>query len=36
MGTGFDRVEKSEGKTPLGTTRRRWEDNIKMYLQEMG
>ena len=27
---------KSEGKRPLGRPRRRWEDNIKMDLQEMG
>jgi hypothetical protein len=26
----------SEGKRPLGTPRRRWEDNIKMDLREMG
>jgi len=25
-----------EGKRPLGTPRRRWEDNIKMDLQEVG
>ena len=25
---------KAEGKIPLGRPRRRWEDNIKMYLQE--
>ena len=24
------------GKRPLGKPRRRWEDNIKMYLQEVG
>ena len=24
------------GKRPLGTPRRRWEDNIKMDLQEVG
>jgi len=30
---GFD--EKAEGKRPLGRRRRRWEDNIKMDLQEM-
>jgi hypothetical protein len=24
------------GKRPLGRHRRRWEDNIKMYLQEVG
>ena len=28
-------VGKPEGKTPLGRPRRRWEDNIKMDLQEM-
>ena len=27
---------KSEGKTPLGRPRRRWEDNIKMDFHEMG
>jgi hypothetical protein len=29
-------VEKSEGKKPLGRPRRRWEDNIKMDVQEVG
>jgi len=29
-------VRKSEGKRPLGRPRSRWEDNIKMDLQEMG
>jgi len=29
-------VGKSEGKRPLGRTRRRWKDNIKMCLQEVG
>jgi hypothetical protein len=29
-------VEKPEGKRPLGRTRHRWEDNIKMDLQEVG
>jgi len=29
-------VGKSEGKRPLGRTRRRWEDNIKMDFQEVG
>ena len=29
-------VWKPEGKRPLGTPRRRWEDNIKMDLQEVG
>ena len=28
-------VGKSEGKRPLGRPRRRWEDNIKMDLQEV-
>jgi hypothetical protein len=28
-------VGKSEGKRPLGRSRRRWEDNIKMGLQEV-
>ena len=27
---------KPEGKRPLGKHMRRWEDNIKMDLQEMG
>jgi hypothetical protein len=27
---------KHEGKRPLGRNRRRWEDNIKMDLQEVG
>ena len=29
-------VGKPEGKRPLGRHRRRWEDNIKMDLQELG
>ena len=29
-------VGKPEGKRPLGRPRRRVEDNIKMYLQEVG
>ena len=29
-------VGKAEGKRPLGRPRRRWENNIKMDLQEMG
>jgi len=29
-------VGKPEGKRPLGRPRLRWEDNIKMDLQEMG
>ena len=27
---------KPEGKRPLGRPRRRWEDNVKMDLQEVG
>jgi hypothetical protein len=27
---------KPEGKRPLGRPRRRWEDNIKMDVQEVG
>ena len=27
---------KPEGKRPLGRPRRRWEDNIRMDLQEVG
>jgi hypothetical protein len=29
-------VGKSEGKRPLGRPRRKWENNIKMDLQEVG
>jgi hypothetical protein len=29
-------VGKPEGKKPLGRPRRRWKDNIKMDLQEVG
>jgi hypothetical protein len=29
-------VGQPEGKTPLGRSRRRWEDNIKTDLQELG
>ena len=29
-------VGKPEGKRPLGRPRRRWEDNIKTNLQEVG
>jgi hypothetical protein len=29
-------VGKPEGNRPLGRTRRRWEDNIKMKPQEVG
>ena len=36
-GRGLHRVlvGKSEGKRPLGKPRHRWEDNIKMDLQEV-
>ena len=30
------RVGKLEGKRPLGRPRRRWVDNIRMDLQEVG
>ena len=29
-------VEKPEGRSPLGRPRRRWVDNIRMDLQEVG
>jgi len=29
-------VGKPEGKRPLGIPRHRWEDNIKIHLQEVG
>jgi len=29
-------VVNREGKGALGRLRRRWEDNIKIYLQEVG
>ena len=29
-------VGKPEGKRPLGRPRRRWEDNIRMDLEEVG
>ena len=35
-GVQRDLVGKPEGKRPLGIPRRRWEDNIKMDLQEVG
>ena len=37
-GRGVHRVlvGKPEGKKPLGRPSRRWEDNIKMDLQEVG
>jgi hypothetical protein len=40
MGEGRDvyrvLVGRPEGKRPLGKPRRRWEDNIKLDLREMG
>ena len=38
QGRGVYRVPvgKPEGKRPLGRLRRRWEDDIKMDLQEVG
>ena len=37
-GRGVHRVlvGKHEGKRPLGRPRRRWEDNIKMDIREVG
>jgi hypothetical protein len=37
-GSGLYRalVRKPEGKRPLGRPRRRWKDNIKADLQEVG
>ena len=29
-------VRKPEGKKPLGKLRRRWDNNVKMDLQEVG
>jgi len=29
-------VGKPEGRRPLGRPRRRWMDNIRLYLQEVG
>jgi hypothetical protein len=29
-------TRKATGKRPLGRSRRRWEDNIRMYLKKMG
>jgi hypothetical protein len=36
MNTYRTLVGKLEGKRPLGRRRRRWEDNIKMDLREIG
>jgi hypothetical protein len=35
-GTYRDLVGKSEGRRPLGRPRRRWEDNIKINIREIG
>jgi hypothetical protein len=35
IGTYRVLVGKTEGKRPIGSPRRRWEDNIKMDLQEV-
>jgi hypothetical protein len=35
-GTYRTLVGRPEGRRPLGRPRRRWEDNIKMDLQEVG
>ena len=29
-------VRKPEGEIPLGRPKRRWKDNIKIYIQEVG
>jgi hypothetical protein len=29
-------VGRPEGRRPLGRPKRRWEDNVKMYLREIG
>jgi len=29
-------VGRPEGRSPIGRTRHRWDDNIKMELQEVG
>jgi hypothetical protein len=29
-------IGKPEGKRPFGRTRHRWEDNIRMYIRELG
>jgi hypothetical protein len=36
IGLHWDWVKKPEGKRSLGSPRRRWEDNIKINLQEVG
>ena len=32
----YNNFRKPTGKRPLGRTRRRWEDNIRMDLEEIG
>jgi hypothetical protein len=34
--TYTDKVWRQDGKRPLGRPRRRWEDNTKMDLQDVG
>ena len=34
-GTFTDKVWRPDGKRPLGRPRRRWEDNIKIDLQDV-
>ena len=36
MGESRNAMGRSEGKRPSGRPRRRWKDNIKMDLREMG
>ena len=36
MGEGRVLVGKPEGRRPLGISRRRWADNIRMDLHEVG
>jgi hypothetical protein len=36
MGEGRDAYRVLVGRRPLGRPRRRWEDNIKMDVQEVG
>jgi hypothetical protein len=36
MEEGCFKVGRPEGKRPLGRARRKWEDNIKMDLREIG
>jgi hypothetical protein len=35
-GTNCQKTKKSEGKKPLGRSRRRWNNDIKMYLRDIG